>query len=74
MKLKQKDLKDTDITTQLNEARKEIRGYRFQYVMARSLENPMIIRNLRKKVARLLTEKRERQIAAAKSAAHNATK
>ncbi|MBP9886181.1 MAG: 50S ribosomal protein L29 [Leptospiraceae bacterium] len=68
MKLKLKDIKDADITTQLAEARKELRTHRFQYVVARSLENPMVIRNLRKKVARLLTVKREREIAAAKSA------
>ncbi len=69
MKLKLKDLKDAEIKTQLADARKELRTQRFQYVVARSLENPMIIRNLRKKVARLLTEQREREIEAAKAAA-----
>lgn len=68
MKLKIKDIKDVEIVTQLAEARKELRTHRFQYVVARSLENPMVIRNLRKKVARLLTVKREREIAAAKAA------
>ena len=33
MKLKLKDIKDADITTQLAEARKELRTHRFQYVI-----------------------------------------
>lgn len=60
MKLKLHELKDSEITAQIDEASKELRNYRFQYAIARSLENPLIIRNLKKKVARLYTIKRER--------------
>jgi large subunit ribosomal protein L29 len=56
-----KDLKDTDIASQLAQASKELREHRFQFAVTRSLENPMIIRNLRKKVARLLTIQNERK-------------
>jgi large subunit ribosomal protein L29 len=66
MKLKIADLKDTEISEQLNEASKQIREQRFQYAIARSLENPKIIRDLKKKVARLKTAQRERVLAKAK--------
>ena len=66
MKLKVADLKDSEITEQLNEASKQIREQRFQYAIARSLENPKIIRDLKKKVARLKTVQRERVLAQAK--------
>jgi len=66
MKLKIADLKDTEISEQLNEASKQIREQRFQYAIARSLENPKIIRDLKKKVARLKTAQRERLLAKAK--------
>jgi large subunit ribosomal protein L29 len=66
MKLKVADLKDLEITEQLNEASKQIREQRFQYAIARSLENPKIIRDLKKKVARLKTVQRERVLAKAK--------
>jgi large subunit ribosomal protein L29 len=66
MKLKIADLKDTEIIEQLNEASKQIREQRFQYAIARSLENPKIIRDLKKKVARLKTVQRERVLAKAK--------
>jgi large subunit ribosomal protein L29 len=66
MKLKVADLKDSEIAEQLNEASKQIREQRFQYAIARSLENPKIIRDLKKKVARLKTVQRERVLAKAK--------
>lgn len=62
-----KDLKDTDILTQVNDARKELRELRFNYAITRSFEsNPKIVRNLKRKIAKLLTEKREREIKAGK--------
>jgi large subunit ribosomal protein L29 len=66
MKLKVSDLKDSEIIEQLNEASKQIREQRFQFAIARSLENPKIIRDLKKKVARLKTVQRERVLAKAK--------
>jgi large subunit ribosomal protein L29 len=66
-KVNTKDLKDSDILAQVNEARKELREQRFQYAVTRSFEsNPKIIRNLKRKIARLLTEQREREIKAGK--------
>ncbi len=62
MKSKLRELKDNDIKTEIAKARKEIRNFRFQYATARSLENPKIIRNLKKKIARLLTITREREL------------
>ena len=63
MKAKLHDLKDNEILEQLENAKKELREHRFQYAIARSLENPKVISNLKKKVARLLTIQREREIA-----------
>jgi large subunit ribosomal protein L29 len=66
-KTKVTELKDTEILAQVNEASKELREHRFQYAVARSLENnPKVIRNLKRKIARLLTEKRAREIKAGK--------
>jgi large subunit ribosomal protein L29 len=62
MKNKISDLKDSEIVEQLNEATKQVREQRFQYAIARSLENPKIIRDLKKKIARLKTIQREREI------------
>ncbi|MBE7411950.1 MAG: 50S ribosomal protein L29 [Leptospiraceae bacterium] len=62
MKTKLREMKDNDIKTEILKARKEVKNFRFQYVTARSLENPKIIRNLKKKIARLLTIAREREL------------
>jgi large subunit ribosomal protein L29 len=62
MKKGWKDMSDTEIKTQLEEARKNLRQLRFDYAVTRSLQNPREIRNLRKKIARLLTLKREREL------------
>ncbi|MDX1960313.1 MAG: 50S ribosomal protein L29 [Leptospiraceae bacterium] len=66
MKAKLSDLQSNEIQSQLNESLKLIREERFQYSVARSLENPRKIRNLRKKVAQLKTLLRAREIASAK--------
>ena len=62
MKSKLKDLKDSEIKNEIIKASKEVRNFRFQYATARSLENPKIIRNLKKKIARHLTISREREL------------
>ncbi|NBU98589.1 MAG: 50S ribosomal protein L29 [Spirochaetia bacterium] len=62
MKVKIAELKDSEIVEQLSEATKQVREQRFQYAIARSLENPKIIRDLKKKIARLKTLQREREI------------
>ncbi|EMO26783.1 ribosomal protein L29 [Leptospira interrogans serovar Bataviae str. HAI135] len=63
-KIKLQELKDSEILEQLEEARKVLRNSRFQYGVARSLENPKIISNTKKKIAKLLTIQRERQLKA----------
>jgi len=68
MKVKLHELKDAEIATQLKDASKELREQRFQFAVTRSLENPKKIRNLKKKIARLMTIQREREIAASKTA------
>jgi ribosomal protein L29 len=69
-KINIKDLKDAEILAQVNDSSKELREHRFQYAVARSLEaNPKVIRNLKRKIARLLTEKRAREISLEKKAA-----
>ena len=72
MKVKLRELKDAEIVTQLKDASKELREQRFQFAVTRSLENPKKIRNLKKKIARLKTIQREREIAASKTAAKTA--
>ncbi|XDD50871.1 50S ribosomal protein L29 [Leptospira sp. WS92.C1] len=63
-KIKLQELKDSEILEHLEEARKVLRNSRFQYGVARSLENPKIIHNTKKKIAKLLTIQRERQLKA----------
>lgn len=67
MKMKLAELKDSEIEQQLSEATKQIREGRFQFAIARSLENPKMIRDLKKKIARLKTIQRERQLSAKKN-------
>jgi len=62
MKVKISELKDSEIVEQLSEATKQVREQRFQYAIARSLENPKIIRDLKKKIARLKTIQRDREL------------
>lgn len=61
-KLKIKELKDAEIDKEIDTTKEEIRKLRFQYAVSRSLENPKAIQNAKKKVARLLTIKREREL------------
>lgn len=57
-----KDISDSEILEQLKEARKDLRQLRFDYAVNKTLQNPSQIRNLKKKIARLLTLKREREL------------
>lgn len=63
-KIKLAELKDAEILAQLEDAYKIIRTARFQYGVARSLENPKVITNAKKKIARLLTIQKNRALAA----------
>lgn len=62
MKIKAiRDLKDSELKSELANAREEIRKARFQFTTARSLENPKLIREQKKKIARILTIQKERE-------------
>ena len=61
-KLKIRELKPEDIDSEVQNTKEEIRKMRFQYAVSRSLENTKSIRNAKKKIARLLTVKREREL------------
>ena len=65
-KLKIKEMKDAEIDVEIERTKEEIRNMRFQYAVSRSLENPKAINNAKKKVARLLTIKRERVLGKSK--------
>lgn len=63
MKNKLKELTDQDLITQLEEAREEVRTQRFKFAVEKNLENPKLIRDSKKKIARILTIQRERELA-----------
>lgn len=67
MKNKLHELSAQDLNTQLEEAREEIRTQRFKFSVEKNLENPKKIRDTKKKVARILTIKRERELAEGKT-------
>lgn len=67
MKNKLHELSDQDLTTQLVEAREEVRTQRFKFSVEKNLENPKKIRDSKKKIARILTIKRQREIAEGKT-------
>lgn len=57
-----KDISDTEILEQIKEARKNLRQLRFDFAVNKTLQSSSEIRNLKKKIARLLTLKREREL------------
>ena len=61
-KLKVRDLKPEELEKELQSTKEEIRNLRFQYAVSRSLENTKAIKNAKKKIARLLTVRREREL------------
>ena len=62
MKAKEiKELTDKELAKQLNDSRREHLNLRIQSKTGQ-LENPVLLRTVRKDIARLLTETRERQL------------
>ena len=57
------DMTDDDLRSQLGSAEHEYQQMKFDHA-ARGIANPMEIRELRRNVARILTEGRRREIAA----------
>jgi large subunit ribosomal protein L29 len=60
------ELADTDLFEQLSEAKQELFNLRFQHVTGQ-LDNTARVKQVKKTVARLLTELRAREIAAAEA-------
>ena len=60
------DLGDTDLIERLSEAKEELFNLRFQFATGQ-LDNPARLRQVRRDIARLLTELRAREIAAAEA-------
>ena len=60
------DLADTDLLEQLNEMKEELFNLRFQHVTGQ-LDNYARLKQVKKDVARLFTELRSREIAAAEA-------
>ena len=58
------DLGDTDLIERLSESKEELFNLRFQFATGQ-LDNPARIKDVRRHIARLLTELRAREIAAA---------
>ena len=66
-----RDLSDAELEGKLAEAKDELFNLRFQLVTGQ-LDNPMRIKQVRKDVARIMTEIRAREIAALTGAAEEA--
>jgi len=62
------ELADTDLVTQLAERKEELFNLRFQFASGQ-LENSARISQVKKEIARVLTELRVRELAAADAAA-----
>ena len=60
------DLGDTDLIERLSEAKEELFNLRFQFATGQ-LDNPARIKQVRRDIARMLTELRAREIAAAEA-------
>ncbi len=58
------DMSIKELDSYLDESRREILNLRFNYALARSLQNPANVRHRKKIVARILTEKRKRELLA----------
>jgi large subunit ribosomal protein L29 len=55
-------LSDSDIQKEIQKSSEEVRKARFQFAVTRSLENPKLINKEKRRVARLLTIVREREL------------
>ena len=60
------DLGDTDLIERLSEAKEEMFNLRFQFATGQ-LDNPARLKQVRRDIARVLTELRAREIAAAEA-------
>ena len=60
------DLGDTDLIERVSEAKEELFNLRFQFATGQ-LDNPARLKQVRRDIARLLTELRAREIAAAEA-------
>ncbi len=60
------DLGDTDLIERLSEAKEELFNLRFQFATGQ-LDNPARLKQVRRDTARMLTELRAREIAAAEA-------
>ncbi|MYA85788.1 MAG: 50S ribosomal protein L29 [Acidimicrobiaceae bacterium] len=60
------DLGDTDLIERLSEAKEELFNLRFQLATGQ-LDNPTRLKQVRRDIARVLTELRAREIAAAEA-------
>jgi len=60
------DLGDTDLIERLSEAKEELFNLRFQFATGQ-LDNPARLKQVRRDIARILTELRAREIAAAEA-------
>lgn len=65
-----RELSDAQLADKLKEMRAELFNLRFQMATSQ-LDNTARVKNVKKDIARLLTEQRARQIAAEKTAASN---
>lgn len=61
-KAKLKDLGEQELRNQLESLRKELRETRFEFGVARMIENPAKVSKAKKDVARILTILREREL------------
>lgn len=61
-KAKLKDLGEHELRNQLESLRKELREIRFEFGVARMIENPAKVSKSKKDVARILTILREREL------------
>ena len=66
MAVKFSEMTDKELDKQLENSRNELRELRFSFAVSRSLQNPARPGQLKKNVARILTLKRQREIAATK--------
>ena len=60
------DLGDTDLIERLSESKEELFNLRFQFATGQ-LDNPARLKQVRRDIARMLTELRAREIAAAEA-------
>lgn len=60
------DLGDTDLIERLSESKEEMFNLRFQFATGQ-LDNPARLKQVRRDIARMLTELRAREIAAAEA-------